>query len=81
MLKPQMIRNHLIMFIISLIVNPAFSSQTKEILTTKAPDFGSKAPIPDDIKKKIQKGVMVDIQSDIGMCFSHFFSDTKINVY
>lgn len=41
-LKPQEIRNHLFLFVRADIVNPAFSSQTKEKLITEIRDFGSK---------------------------------------
>lgn len=52
-LKPNQIRNHIFVFVNCLIVNPAFSSQTKEQLTTKASQFGSKCVISDDFMKKI----------------------------
>lgn len=40
-IKPAEIRNHLMIFINCTIVNPAFSSQTKEKLITEPKDFGS----------------------------------------
>ncbi|KAJ9654935.1 DNA topoisomerase 2 [Neophaeococcomyces mojaviensis] len=52
-LKPNQIRNHIFVFVNCLIVNPAFSSQTKEQLTTKASQFGSKCVISDEFMKKI----------------------------
>ena len=52
-LKPNQIRNHLFLFVNALVVNPAFTSQTKEQLTTKPSAFGSKCPISDDFIKKI----------------------------
>lgn len=52
-LKPNQIRNHIFVFVNALIVNPAFSSQTKEQLTTKVSAFGSKLVISDDFMKKI----------------------------
>ena len=39
--KPHQIRAHLWLFVNALIVNPAFDSQTKETLNTKAAKFGS----------------------------------------
>ncbi|KAK5937055.1 DNA topoisomerase 2 [Knufia obscura] len=54
-LKPNQIRNHIFVFVNCLIVNPAFSSQTKEQLTTKASQFGSKFQVSDDFMKKVQK--------------------------
>lgn len=41
-LKPQEIRNHIFLFVQADVVNPAFSSQTKEKLITEVRDFGSK---------------------------------------
>jgi DNA topoisomerase-2 len=41
-LKPQEIKNHLFVLVQADVVNPAFSSQTKEKLITEARDFGSK---------------------------------------
>jgi len=54
-LKPAQIRNHIFLFVNCLIVNPAFTSQTKEQLTTKATQFGSKCTVSDDFLKKIAK--------------------------
>jgi DNA topoisomerase-2 len=54
-LKPNQIRNHLFLFVNCLIVNPAFTSQTKEQLTTKSSQFGSKCVVSDDFLKKIEK--------------------------
>lgn len=52
-LKLNQVRNHIFIFVNALIVNPAFSSQTKEQLTTKPSQFGSKCEISDDFIKKI----------------------------
>ena len=52
-LKPAQIKNHIFLFVNSQIVNPAFTSQTKEQLTTKASSFGSKFEVTDDFIKKI----------------------------
>lgn len=41
-LKPAEIRNHFTVFVQADIVNPAFSSQTKEKLITEPKDFGSR---------------------------------------
>jgi DNA topoisomerase-2 len=54
-LKPAQIRNHIFIFVNCLIVNPAFTSQTKEQLTTKASQFGSKCIVSEDFLKKIAK--------------------------
>ena len=58
-LKTGQIRNHIFLFVNCLIVNPAFSSQTKEQLTTKTSQFGSKCVISDDFMKKIYKSQVV----------------------
>jgi DNA topoisomerase-2 len=54
-LKLNQIRNHIFLFVNCLIVNPAFTSQTKEQLTTKVSQFGSKCVLTDDFLKKIAK--------------------------
>ncbi|PIO53216.1 hypothetical protein TELCIR_25459, partial [Teladorsagia circumcincta] len=41
-IKKVLIKNHLCVFVNALIENPAFSSQTKDVLTTSVSDFGSK---------------------------------------
>jgi len=41
-LRPSEIKNHISVFVQADIVNPAFSSQTKEKLITESKDFGSK---------------------------------------
>ena len=58
-LKPNQIRNHIFIFVNALIVNPAFTSQTKEQLTTKPSQFGRKCVISDDFMKKIAKTEVV----------------------
>lgn len=52
-LKNNQIKNHIFLFVNCLIVNPAFTSQTKEQLTTKARQFGSKCVLSDAFLKKI----------------------------
>jgi DNA topoisomerase-2 len=52
-LKPAQIRNHIFVFLNSQIVNPAFTSQTKEQLTTKPTQFGSKFVVSDEFIKKV----------------------------
>ena len=54
-LKITQIRNHIFLFVNCLIVNPAFTSQTKEQLTTKHTQFGSKCIVSDEFLKKIAK--------------------------
>lgn len=52
-LKQSHIRNHLFVFINCLIDNPAFTSQTKEQMTTKVSQFGRKCVLSDGFMKKI----------------------------
>lgn len=54
-LKLNQIRNHIFLFVNCLIVNPSFTSQTKEQLTTKHTQFGSKCTVSDEFLKKIAK--------------------------
>ncbi|KAL9038724.1 MAG: hypothetical protein Q9180_002959 [Flavoplaca navasiana] len=59
-LKTNQIRNHLFLFVNCQIVNPAFTSQTKEQLTTKYGSFGSKPTVSDEFMKKIAKTEVVN---------------------
>ncbi|KAK5125991.1 DNA topoisomerase 2 [Meristemomyces frigidus] len=54
-LKKAQIRNHIFLFVNCLIVNPAFTSQTKEQLTTKPSAFGSKPQVSEKFLKEIAK--------------------------
>ena len=58
--KSNQIKNHLAIFVNALIVNPAFDSQTKENLTTKASSFGSTCEIPDKLIKAIEKSSIIE---------------------
>jgi len=51
--KPSEIKNHLFLFINCTVLNPAFSSQTKEKLITEPKDFGTKH----DVTEKFAKAV------------------------
>ncbi len=51
--KSSTVKEHLAVFIVSLIENPSFSSQTKEVLTTKASAFGSSHKLSEDTLKKV----------------------------
>ena len=59
-LKVNQIRNHIFLFVNCMIVNPAFTSQTKEQLTTKASKFGSTCNISDAFMKKVQNTKVID---------------------
>lgn len=58
--KANQIKNHLSVFVNALIVNPAFDSQTKENLTTKAASFGSTCTVSDKMIKSIEKSGIID---------------------
>ena len=51
--KVSLIKDHLAVFIVSLVENPSFSSQTKETLTTKVSAFGSSPKLTEDALKKM----------------------------
>ncbi|KAK0627519.1 DNA topoisomerase [Immersiella caudata] len=59
-LKPSHFRNHIFIFVNCLIENPAFSSQTKEQLTTKQSQFGSKCVLSDAFLKKIKSSEAIE---------------------
>ncbi|XP_074308414.1 DNA topoisomerase 2 [Silene latifolia] len=52
-LKPHIVKNHLWIFVNALIDNPAFDSQTKETLTTRANSFGTTCDLSDKFLKKV----------------------------
>ena len=59
-IKPQTIRDNLILFVKATIVNPSFDSQSKETLTTPITKFGSKADISDKFIDKLYKSGIVE---------------------
>ncbi|MEM0354173.1 MAG: DNA gyrase subunit A [Thermoplasmata archaeon] len=58
--KPNMIRENLIFFIDSIIINPEFDTQTKECLKSKVSEFGSNYNISESFLKKIVKTGVVE---------------------
>ncbi|KAF2493216.1 type II DNA topoisomerase [Lophium mytilinum] len=58
-LKPNQIKNHIFLFVNCSIVNPAFTSQTKEQLTTRPNKFGSSPIVSDKFLKAIEKTEVV----------------------
>ncbi|KAL5137472.1 DNA topoisomerase 2 [Glycine soja] len=58
--KAHNVKNHLWVFVNSLIDNPAFDSQTKETLTTRLASFGSKCDIPESMLKEVANSGIVD---------------------
>lgn len=59
-IKPQHIKNYLMVFVKSTISNPTFDSQTKEFLSTPVSKFGSKADISEKFIEKLYKSDIVD---------------------
>jgi DNA topoisomerase-2 len=51
--KPSDIRNHVFLFINCTVINPAFSSQTKEKLITEPKDFGTKHEVSEKFAKAV----------------------------
>jgi DNA topoisomerase-2 len=51
--KSSLVKDHLAVFIVALIENPSFTSQTKETLTTKVSAFGSSPKLSEDTLKKV----------------------------
>ena len=59
-IKSNTIKDNLVIFIESVIDNPAFTSQTKETLKTKTSDFGSTYEPSDKLIKKLASTGIVD---------------------
>eukprot|EP00897_Mesotaenium_endlicherianum_P007584 jgi/Mesen1/6854/ME000351S05971 len=59
-IKPFQIRNHLWVFVNALVVNPAFDSQTKETLNTRASEFGSTCKLSDKFVDKVGKSGVIE---------------------
>ncbi len=59
---PALLKENLVFFINSIIINPAFSSQTKDTLTSKVDKFGSKyEPAPAFLKKLAKCGIVEQV--------------------
>lgn len=58
--KNSHIKDNLTFFIDSVIENPHFNSQTKEFLTSRVSDFGSRCEISEEFIKKLSKTGVVD---------------------
>lgn len=62
--KPSYIKERLFFFVRATVINPSFSSQTKETLTTPVKDFGIKFEVSDAFIAKLYKsGIVEDIVS------------------
>lgn len=57
--KPSELKNHISLFIKGTVINPSFSSQTKEKLITEIKDFGYTYEVPDKIIKAVLKSEIV----------------------
>ena len=60
-LSQNLVKEHLTVMIDCLIVNPTFSSQTKEKLTSKIEDYGSECKIDDKVMNKIIATGIADV--------------------
>ena len=66
-IKPNQIKDNLMIFLDCIVENPAFTSQTKETLKTKISDFGSTCDITDKFVKKIGASGIVDQVVNLAM--------------
>lgn len=57
--KPAYIRENMMLFINAVVVNPAFSSQVKESLTTKPDTFGFKHSLDPELIETIEKRLKI----------------------
>jgi DNA topoisomerase-2 len=62
--KPSDLKNHMFIFLNTTVVNPSFSSQTKEKLITEPKDFGSQYEVSDKFIKKIIGSEIVQLVLD-----------------
>ena len=58
--KPSELKNHMMIFLNATVVNPSFSSQTKEKLITEVKDFGFTYEVPEKLIKSILKSEIVN---------------------
>jgi len=58
--KPAIIKERFFLFLRSTIINPQFSSQTKEMLTTQVKDFGCRIEVSDKFIDKLWKSPIVE---------------------
>jgi DNA topoisomerase-2 len=58
-IKPSDIRNHIMLFVNCTVINPAFSSQTKEKLITEPKDFGSTHIVSEKLVKSLFQSEIV----------------------
>jgi DNA topoisomerase-2 len=58
-IKPSELKNHMFVFLNSTVINPAFSSQTKEKLITETKEFGSTFEVSSKLIQSILKSEIV----------------------
>lgn len=58
--KPSELKNHMFLFLDSTVINPSFSSQTKEKLITEIKDFGTEFVISKKLVQSILKSEIVN---------------------
>jgi DNA topoisomerase-2 len=58
--KPSELKNHMMIFLDSEVINPSFNSQTKEKLITEVKDFGTEFIVSDKLIQSILKSEIVD---------------------
>ena len=59
-IKPSELKNHMTLFLNSTVINPSFSSQTKEKLITEIKDFGFTYEVSNKIIQQILKSEIVN---------------------
>ena len=59
-IKPSELKSHICLFLNATVINPSFSSQTKEKLITEVKDFGFTYEVSDKLIKSILKSEIVD---------------------
>ena len=59
-IKAPQVKNNLTIFVNCLIENPAFDSQTKEFMTTRAKSFGSSIQVSSKFLKAVEKSDIVE---------------------
>jgi DNA topoisomerase-2 len=59
-IKPSELKSHMSIFLNATVVNPSFSSQTKEKCITEIKDFGFTYEVPEKLIKSILKSEIVD---------------------
>lgn len=58
--KPSELKNHMMIFLDSEVINPSFNSQTKEKLITEVKDFGTEFIVSDKLIQSILKSEIVN---------------------